>query len=317
MNRFLEESGWKLFVCIFLFAFLAILNTSSLQAETTEESIRFVDALESRMAQLKSLSCRVHMFLQAAHEPSIFLEWSENSVSYRYSYREVDAEGKEVFWSSESSGPDGSMDSLERGALLAISKTPRVVPRSVRNVPLPSALLEFAYNRLPADVWETPSIGALKQPDTWRNLLGQTKFLGSEELKGKKVMVFEITGGRDRFIGMPVNYRVYVDFSDGYRPVAWKTFNKDNRLISEYEVLKFAGNAASPELDDFFPSEAKITYYAPSESDIRSEPSAWQRLKYENVTVNDFGETDAITLDPAAANVIYDQDAEVLIPVPK
>ena len=275
----------------------------------------FVDALKAN-AKIVSLKCLVEMYQKNETNPMVTLDWSENKISYKYLYHEFDETGKEVFWSSESSGLDGSMEALGHGQYLSVKPTAQSIRDLVRNVQLPTSLYEFIYNQLPDDAWQRTSTRGLAMSLNWELLLKSIKPLGEKTLNGKKAYVFEVSGGRDRFLNIPARYQVYVN-KDNLIPFAWKTFSKDGLLLSEYEVNAFLPASDSGKKSLPLPAEATIRYYAASEDHIEKQPTNWQRFKYKDVEVDGISPEETISLDPASADFIADEKSKVLISVPK
>lgn len=294
-----------------------VLNCLNLRGQTTDEKTLFVAALKKQLAGLSSMQCRVNVYDHDAAEPSMVLNWEENASSYKFDFAEYDGQGKEVFWSSASSSPDGSMRALEHGKYLNLTKKPRGIPPVVRNVELPLSQYEFLCNTAAKDNWEIPDIKLIADPAVWSAFVPRVKFLGKDTVHGQATFAFQVEGAKGKYLDLPVSYRVYTRADGSFVPVAWKLYDKKEQLLAEYEVLKFNAPSDKTALASFLPQEVKVAFYATQPDEVSKTPTNSQRIQYQNLSLGTIDVDEHLALDVATAEVIRDMDSKTNITVPK
>ena len=110
-----------------------------------------------------------------------------------------------------------------------------------------------------------------------------------------------------------VVYEVTLDKQSKMFPVHWNMKDSNGKMLQDYQVTELAVFPTSRKLPQFFyPKVAVLSDY--KDGDIISKSTVTTaNLRFATGDIN----SDDFTIDPASANLIWDNDKEVLVHVPK
>ncbi len=296
------------------FGLLVYINSGNAESGSNSEEA-FINLLKARLPLISTLGVTAKLFEKDSDTPSITLIWKENVASYGFELHEVDGNGNTIFSASESSGPTGSMKAIMGGDYINAKSDQSEIPMMVRNFQLPTSQFEFVFNRLGRKVARAPGDMFEIKDEVWTSLADSITLQGSEVFEGVDCQVFKVEGGIDRFLDVPIYYKVFVPLNSPLLPIGWEAFVENtDQLVSRFQIISFDSPAEGwgglP-----LPVEAKVEYFATSLENIRDSPTNWQRFSYSNYEA--VSPRENLTVDLTAASRIHDVDSDVVIPVPR
>lgn len=267
------------------------------------------------LKSIPSLSYRVSCFEQDNPNPSSVLDWMESDGQYKYLFRQFDKDRRESLALHVSFDGKTAMTAADNGKVIYIKECKdKPLPNLFKAYQALLAAYDFVLNDGVDVRWKEPGLEGLKKPGIWEGLAQRLSYLPDEQIAEKRCKVLEVAGGKDKYTGDPLKYKVYIDVTSGC-PIGWKTYDDHGTIQSEFSIVKqHVLKLVGMENAFAFPEEVEVKYFVKNLEDGKLVVTNWQRFKFENVAIAD---TSEIPLDVSEAEQICDLDKNVVIQVPR
>ena len=167
---------------------------------------------QNALALVPSLSYRVQTYEQDAPKASSTLEWHEWKDSYRFLFQQFDGIQNETLRTEVSYDGKAVMTSTDGGRTVYVEEgVQKPLPDYIRAQQMLLAPFDFVLNSAVQHYWETPCLQHLQSREVWTTLMTRCKLMPDEEVGDKRLKVVEVKGGREKFSGVPISYKVYLD----------------------------------------------------------------------------------------------------------
>jgi len=298
------------FCCVYLFGLLCVRSSEF-------DRSQIAAGLISHLEGVKAIQYKSQCYEVDNSRPSAFLEWTEDTLRNKFKFWEVDVHNVVQFSSLRAFDGERLYWFLDKEKLLYTKIGDEILPSEIRNQMSILAPFEFLINEEKEDIWNSPQLGKILEQNTLKKVESKIKSIRNEQLNGLNCTVVELNGiNRDRFLGIPVTYRIFLSVKDSFYPISWSTYEASNRKISEMQCEKLESFRTNSPKKIILPTKLTIKYYAPTKEAVLKSPSNTQIFTYSDIKINDIEEPD-YAIDPSIADRLIDLDSKKSIAIPR
>jgi len=161
-----------------------------------------------------------------------------------------------------------------------------------------------------------PRLHDFQNPDLLGRLEANGLDIAEVSVRNHPCIAVTLPGGTDRFLKIPVAYRVYFAKDLDFYPIGWDEQNSAHQTVTSYQITEIQFVDISGH-KFYYPSKAKIDYFAWNPSQVSTKPvNSGMLLTIENVKLNKLSDSD-FTINPGSVNKVWDQHKNVMIKVPR